>query len=156
MRRSAPTGARDSVYDALEDLLRAFESRDRERPCYAGISIAECKGLQCVRRSGPMTVNELAGALRLDKSTASRIAKSLESKGYVKRRTDPGDRRALRLAATASGRALERRIRRTIIQRQRAALASLPPEVRRALPGALRRLAAAAVRPEEAETVLSK
>lgn len=150
MRRSVRAGAGDSVLDALEDLLRAFESRDRERPCYANISIAECKGLQCLGRDGPMTVNELAGELRLDKSTASRIARSLEGKGYVQRKTDSRDRRSLRLAATPSGRALERRIRKAIVDRQRAALAGLPPSVRRALPAALRRLAAAVVRPEEA------
>ena len=148
MRKSARADVRDSLYDALEELLRTFESRDRERPCYAGISIAECKALQCLSRGMPMTVNELAGVLRVDKSSASRITKSLESKGYVKRRVDPEDRRALRLAATPPGRALERRIRQTIIGRQRAALAGLPPAVRRALPDALRRLASAAVRPE--------
>jgi DNA-binding MarR family transcriptional regulator len=155
MRRSARNND-DSLYDALEELLQAFESRDRTRPCYADISIAECKGLQSLRRNGPMTVNELADALRLDKSTASRTARSLESKGYVKRKTDRKDRRALRLEATPSGLSLERRIRGAVVERQRGALASLPATVRRALPAALRRLAAAAARPGAPVTPLAK
>ncbi|MGH9442970.1 MAG: MarR family winged helix-turn-helix transcriptional regulator [Thermoanaerobaculia bacterium] len=156
MRRSAPSDDHNSILDALEELLRAFESRDRELPCYGDISITECKGLQCLTRDGAMTVNELARVLRLNKSTASRAASSLERKGYVRRSKDPRDRRSLCLAATVSGRTLERRIREAILRRQGAALASLTPEVRRMLPEALRRLAAAAARPGRPARLSSK
>ena len=142
-RRSRP----DSLYDSLQYLLGTFQSRDRERPCYFDVSISECHALETLLRRGPRTINELAAALRVDKSSASRTARSLEAKGYARRRTHPKDRRALQVEATPRGRALELRIRKGLVDRYDAAVRFLDAGVRRALPAALRALAEAAARP---------
>jgi len=138
---------RDSLYDSLQHLLAIFQSRDRERPCYFDVSIAECHALETLLRRGPRTINELAAALRVDKSSASRTARALEAKGYARRRTHPKDRRALQVEATPRGRSLEHRIRKGLVGRYDEAVSFLDARVRRALPAALRALAAAAARP---------
>ncbi|HVT16016.1 MAG TPA: MarR family transcriptional regulator [Thermoanaerobaculia bacterium] len=129
-------------YDALQELLRVAQFRDRERICCYDISITECYSLEALDRHGPLMLNRLAAELRLDKSTASRVAAALEEKGYVRRDADPADRRALRLGLTPRGAALHARIRRDIETRHAALLAGLDPATRRAATGLLRRLAA--------------
>jgi|HubBroStandDraft_3_1064219.scaffolds.fasta_scaffold27671_3 MarR family 2-MHQ and catechol resistance regulon transcriptional repressor len=131
-----------SFYDALQELLRVAQFRDRERVCCYDISVSECYGLEVLDRRGPLMLNQLAAELRLDKSTASRVAAALEEKGYVRRGEDPADRRALRLRLTPGGEALHRRIRQDIEARHAELLADLEPEARRAVTGLLRRLAA--------------
>jgi MarR family 2-MHQ and catechol resistance regulon transcriptional repressor len=131
-----------AFYDALQELLRVAQFRDRERICCYDISVTECYGLEVLDRRGPLMLNHLASALRLDKSTASRVAAALEEKGYVRRDEDPADRRALRLRLTPRGEALHRRIRQDIEARHAELLAGLDPAARHAATGLLRRLAA--------------
>ena len=70
----------------------------------------------------------------LDKSTASRVVDSLERKGYVTRVADAADRRAVQLAPTAKGRALDQTIRADLVAEEAAMIEHMPPEV---LDGAL-------------------
>jgi DNA-binding MarR family transcriptional regulator len=146
-KATPPAGDGEAVYSALQYLLRSFQSRDRDRPCYFDVSISECHALEAIVRAGPIGINDLAAALRLDKSGASRLARSLEEKGYVTRGAHPGDGRALALTATPGGNRLERRIQESIADRYAAALRAFPPRLRRSLPDALRALADAAARP---------
>lgn len=132
------------LYDALSELTRVYAFRDRDRICCFDVSVSQCYALESVvRRDGP-TLNDLAAELYLDKSTASRVVDALERKGYVLRTPHPSDRRAVRLEATDEGRALLARIRDSILAEERALLAGFDPEVRRALPQLIRRLASAA------------
>ncbi len=133
--------AASRFYDALQDLLWVYQFRDRDHACYDDISVTECYSLEAIEREGPRTVNQLASLLYLDKSCASRVATSLERKGYLRRRTHPEDARALQLELTPEGEALHSRIRRDIEQRHRELLADYPPEVREAARDLLRRLA---------------
>lgn len=135
------------MYEALQYLLLTYQSRDRERACYADISISECHALETIVESGGCSVSDVASALRLDKSTASRIAASLVAKGYGKRAGRPDDRRAVRITPTAAGKALENEIKKEIVARQRRALAGLSPSLRDELPRALRALADSAAHP---------
>lgn len=146
---SRPARDGDELYAALSYLLRSFQSRDREKPCYFDLSIGECHALEAVVRKGPIRVGDLAASLRLDKSGASRMARSLENRGYVKRGRHPGDGRAVALSATASGAQLEARIQKSLRRRYERAVRGFGSETRRALPRALRALADAAARPDE-------
>lgn len=131
-----------AFYEALQELLRVAQFRDRERVCCYDISVTECYGIDVLDRRGPLMLNQLAAELRLDKSTASRVAAALEEKGYVSRDEDPADRRALRLRLTPRGEGLHRRIRQDIEARHAELLAGLDPAARRAAIDLLRRLAA--------------
>ncbi|HEY0510923.1 MAG TPA: MarR family transcriptional regulator [Thermoanaerobaculia bacterium] len=149
---SDPALARDTeeLYDALEDLLRVYQFRDRDRICCFDISVSQCYALEGLVRRDSMTLNDLAAYLYLDKSTASRIVDALERKGYVVRLPHPTDRRAALLEATPEGRELEGKIRESILAEERQLLADFAPEVRQAMTLVLRRLAHAAASGVEA------
>lgn len=132
------------LYDALSDLVRVYQFRDRDRICCYDISVTQCYALEALVRRGDMTLNDLAAHLYLDKSTASRVVDALERKGYVARSPHPQDRRAVLLEATDAGRALEGRIRESILEEERQLLAGFDPEIRRAMTHLLARLARAA------------
>lgn len=134
----------EELYQALSDLIRIYESRDRDRICCYDVSVTQCNALEALVRRGGMTLNDLAAQLYLDKSTASRVVDALERKGYVARLTHPQDRRAVLLEATKAGRALEEKIRGDILAQERTLLAGFAPEVRQAMTKLLRQLARAA------------
>jgi len=131
------------LYDALSELVRVYQFRDRDRICCYDVSVTQCYALETLVRRGGMTLNDLAAQLYLDKSTASRVVDALERKGYMTRLPHPEDRRAVLLEATAAGRALEGKIRDSILAEERELLAGFAPEVRRSMTQLLRRLARA-------------
>ena len=127
-----PTLARDAerLSDALEDLLRVVQFRDRDRACCYDVSVSQCYALGRVVDAEGLTVNDLAASLYLDKSTASRIANSLVDKGYLARARDPEDGRVVRLLATPAGSALCRRIQADISEEYADMLSEFGSEVR--------------------------
>jgi MarR family 2-MHQ and catechol resistance regulon transcriptional repressor len=133
-----------AVHAALNELVRVYQFRDRDRICCYDVSVTQCYALEAVVAGAPLTLNELAARLYLDKSTASRVVDGLERKGLVERRPSPEDRRALHLAATAEGRRLHARIEADILAQEKALLAEFPHEVRRSMAELMGRLARAA------------
>ena len=119
--------------DAVEELLRVVQFRDRDRACCYDISVSQCYALERVVDAEGLTVNELAASLYLDKSTASRLANSLVDKGYLGRSRDPGDGRVVRLMATPAGSALCRKISADIAEEYAEMLAEFSPDVRAAI-----------------------
>lgn len=134
----------EALYEALSELVRVYQFRDRDRICCYDISVTQCYALETLVRQGEKTLNDLAAQLHLDKSTASRVVDALERKGYVTRRPHPDDRRALLLEATPAGRELEGKIHDSILAEERALLAGFAPEVRQSMAQLLRQLARAA------------
>lgn len=143
---SDPILARDTeeLYDALEDLLRVYQFRDRDRICCFDISVSQCYALEGLVRRGSMTLNDLAAFLYIDKSTASRVVDALERKGYVARLPHPKDGRSVLLDASPAGRELEGKIRESILAEERQLLSDFPPEIRKSMAVLIRRLARAA------------
>jgi len=140
-----PTLARDAaeLQRALSDLVRVVQFRDRDRICCHDVSVTQCSALEELIRRGPLTLNELAQVLYLDKSTASRVVDGLERKGYATRAPHPDDRRALLLTATPSGRELYETIEADLVLEAQRLLADVEPEVRRSMTLLLGRLARA-------------
>ncbi|HEU4929718.1 MAG TPA: MarR family transcriptional regulator [Candidatus Krumholzibacteria bacterium] len=134
------------LYEALTDLVRVYQFRDRNLICCHDISVTQCYALDALVRGGPMTLGSLAQTLMLDKSTTSRVAETLERKGYLKRTTHPSDARAVQLSPTARGRSLHETIRRTLLDEERAIIESLPADVRRATVAVVRELAKVAAK----------
>lgn len=153
MDATSPAAVRDDsalqrdaaeLYEALSELVRIYTFRDRDRICCFDVSVSQCYALEGIVRLGGPSLNELAAELYLDKSTTSRVVDGLEGKGYAIRGPQPADRRSVRLEATAAGRELLARIQDSILSEEKAMLADFDPEVRRALPDLIRRLARAA------------
>jgi MarR family transcriptional regulator, 2-MHQ and catechol-resistance regulon repressor len=132
------------LHRALTDLVRVYQFRDRDRICCYDISVTQCYALEAVVQEAPLTLNQLAARLYLDKSTASRVVDALEKKGYVERQASPEDRRALHLVPTAAGRDLYARIDADILAGERALLAEFPSEVRQSMTKLIGQLARAA------------
>ncbi len=136
--------------EELNGLVRVVQFRDRDRACCFDVSVTQCHALQVVADEGPLTINDLAARLYLDKSTASRVAGGLETKGYVVRTGDLRDGRIVRLEATDRGRALRRRIQDGLATDYAELLSDFDPEVRAAVTRLLGRLAVSFARHVEA------
>ncbi len=100
----------------LSDLMRVYQFRDRDAICCYDISTGQCHGLERLANSGPMSLNELAASLYLEKSSASRLVDGLERKGYITRKPRVDDARYLQLELTHRGRTLHDRIERDLIE----------------------------------------
>lgn len=135
--------ARD-LHEALSELVRVYQFRDRDRICCHDVSVTQCYAVDVLVRRGPGTLNDLARELYLDKSTASRVVTTLVRKKYLTRAAHPDDGRAVILRVTAAGRRLHDRISGDLIGEARQLLEDFEPDVREAAARLLRRLARAA------------
>ena len=133
-----------ALHDALCELVRVYQFRDRDRICCHDVSVTQCYAIEALLRRGPSGLNELAADLYLDKSTASRVVATLERKGYVSRAPHPDDGRAVVLSVTAAGRRLHDRIRKDLVGEARELLGDFEPEVRAGAAELILRLARAA------------
>ncbi|WP_257386294.1 MarR family winged helix-turn-helix transcriptional regulator [Tahibacter caeni] len=134
----------EALNAALADLVRVYQFRDRDRICCHDISVTQCYALEALADKGPMRSQVLAALLLLDKSTTTRVIDALVRKGYVERRTDENDARALSLRITPSGRSLYDTINRELVAQQAEMLADIDPQVRASVTDVIRRLAKAA------------
>lgn len=135
-----------ALYDALSELIRIYQFRDRDRICCYDVSVTQCYALEALVAEAGMTMNSLAAHLYLDKSTTSRVVDALERKGYVKRSSHPEDARSILLEVTTDGRDLHNRIVAGILKEERELLSEFRPEVRQSMIQLLKRLARAAER----------
>ncbi len=129
--RAAPAAA--ALYEAMQELVRVYQFRDRDRACYGAVTPNECYALEAVERAGALSVNALASALGLHKSNASRIVDALEAKRFVRRKGDPADGRVVRIEITARGAAAHAAIRAGVEARYAEILARVPAMVRKQL-----------------------
>ena len=144
--REDPRLERDAadLHSALSELLRVYQFRDRDTICCHDLSVTQCHALEVIGESGPLSMNELAGRLYLDKSTTSRVVDSLERKELAVRAANPADRRALLLNLTGAGAQLLGHIRSHILREEKRLLADFEPAVRREMIRLIGRLARAA------------
>ncbi len=128
----------------LTELMRVYQFRDRDAVCCYDVSTGQCHGLERLASRGPMSLNEFAASMYLEKSSASRLADGLERKGYIKRTPRVDDARYLQLDLTDSGRALHDRIERDLIEERAQVLADLTAAERKLIIESISRLTAAA------------
>jgi MarR family transcriptional regulator, 2-MHQ and catechol-resistance regulon repressor len=127
--------------EAVSELIRVVQFRDRDRACCYGLSPSQCYALKGVVDAERLTVNDLAAQLYLDKSTASRIANALIDKGLLAKSRDTEDGRVFHLTATSDGRALHRRIDEDLVREYAELLGDYEPEMGTAITGLVARLA---------------
>lgn len=129
---------------AVADLVRVYQFRDRDRICCHEISVTQCHALEALVEHGPLRLSDLTGRLFLDKSTTSRVVRTLVKKGYVEQHPDAADGRAVALSATRAGRNLCARITEELVDQQQELIVDLDPDVRAGVVDVVRRLAQAA------------
>ena len=90
--------------DRMVQLVRAFGLHQPDRtPCGKPVTVSEAHALMELAHQQPLTQNELAARLRLEKSTVSRLVGQLDQRGWVRRERDPTDGRARLLRLTGPG-----------------------------------------------------
>ena len=117
------------LHAAAIRLLRTLRREDDG----SGLSAPRLSALSVIVFAGPLSLAALAAAEQVRPPTMSRIVDALVAAGLATREIAPGDRRSVRIEATAAGRTLleEGRARRVgaLVER----LASLTDYERRAL-----------------------
>ncbi len=110
------------------------------------VSASEARALTELLAAHGIAQGQLAALLGLEKSTVSRLAAGLESKGWIRRGRDERNHRYVRLYLTPQGRAVADRLWQAWQSRQERILAGLTAEERSGLAlglrGVLRGLAA--------------
>ena len=143
-RQTALQHDAQALQTAVADLIRVYQFRDRDRICCHNVSVTQCHALEALVEHGPLRLGELTERLWLDKSTTSRVVRTLVKKGYVQQQPDAADGRATTLSATAAGRRLCGRITADLTAQQEQLLAGFEPDVRAGVIDVIRRLARAA------------
>ena len=70
-----------------------------------GITLKQLYVLRQLERKGALYPSEIAEILFCDRPTATVVIKNMEKQGWVKRQTDPGDSRRIRVTLETAGRA---------------------------------------------------
>ena len=65
---------------AVSELVKVYQFRDRDRICCHDVSVTRCHALEALVEAGPMRLSALAERLFLDKSTTSRVVRTLVKK----------------------------------------------------------------------------
>ena len=112
----APTAARAEEELAARLRLSATRlARRLRQEADAGLTPSQLSALAVIEREGPLTLGALADHEKVAPPSITKVVAKLESIGLVARAVDHGDRRFVRVALTAAGRALleESRQRKT-------------------------------------------
>ena len=144
MRETALDRDAVALQQAVAELVRVYQFRDRDRICCHDVSVTQCYALEMLIAHGPMRLSELAQRLFLDKSTTSRVVNALVRKKYVEQRADPADGRATVIHATRQGQRLCTRITTDLVEQQKQLLGDFAPEIRAGVVQVVQRLARAA------------
>jgi len=108
------------------------------------LTASEINALANLADARSRTVSELAMATGTRPTTLTSVLDRLERRGHITRGGRPGDRRAVLVQLTSSGRQAAATIRQAITGLERRALGALPAEAVASLHAALRALTEAA------------
>jgi len=122
------------IHALLMDLIRAGGMLDHDRhvPGHQ-ISMSQAFALHELGTGSPLSQQELADRLRLEKSSVSRMAAELERKGLLVRERDPDNQRQYRLRLTARGRSAHAAMASTFHDRYEKWVGAMSPAERAAL-----------------------
>ena len=131
--------------DAVEHLVRSLYRLGMVQRALARHALAELGSqgfvaLGAVHTRGPARISDVAEALNVAQSVASRQVAALESAGYIERTPDPEDGRASLVSATPAGRRVLAECHRRMVHAFSHALEGWSETEIEALSGALERL----------------
>ena len=110
----------------LYSTMRTVYHFERTLHARFGLGYPEICLLQLIRRKSGIRVGEAARVLEIPLFSATRLVQRLESDGYVVKRQDSGDGRAILLSLSPKGRRLINRIESDNYELVMANAASLP------------------------------
>ena len=103
--------ADDALSEAFWTVARRLRERSAETLAPWDITPAHLRALRVLRRHGPVRLSALSEHLQIAPRSATGVVDALEGRGLVRRRADPGDRRATLVEVTDHGAAILAEIR---------------------------------------------
>ena len=103
----------ESLAEAFGAIARQLRQKSAETLAPWDLTPAYLRALRTLSRHGTMRLSELSGHLQIAPRTATEVVDALESRGMVRRRADPGDRRATLAELTEHGTGVIAEIRAT-------------------------------------------
>jgi DNA-binding MarR family transcriptional regulator len=101
---ASPDPASDeSLPEAFWAVARQLRETSQETLDPWKISPSQFRALRVLKRHGVMRLSELSDHLHIVPRSATEVVDALESRGLVRRRPDPGDRRATLVEVTEHG-----------------------------------------------------
>ena len=101
----------ESLSEAFWDVARQLRETSQETLAPWDITPAHLRALRALKRHGTMRLSELSDHLHIAPRSTTEVVDALESRGLVRRRADPGDRRATLVEVTEQGTGLLEAIR---------------------------------------------
>ncbi len=101
----------ESLSEAFWDVARQLRETSQETLAPWDITPAHLRALRALKRHGTMRLSELSDHLHIAPRSTTEVVDALESRGLVRRRADPGDRRATLVEVTEQGAGLLEAIR---------------------------------------------
>ena len=149
----APISQLDDLEQGLVGFVRAFGLHHGDRtPCGEPITVSQAHALTELAAQ-PLSQSDLARRLRLDRSVVSRLADTLEERGWLEREPNADDRRAVRLVLTDKGRRAATRLAGARRAKLAGLLDAVPEDERDAVIGALATLARSLDNQQHKETI---
>jgi len=93
----------ESLADAFGAVARQLRDKSAETLAPWDITPAHLRALRTLSRHGTMRLSELSDHLQIAPRTATEVADALQARDLVRRRADPGDRRATLVEVTEHG-----------------------------------------------------
>ena len=93
----------EALADAFGAVARQLREKSAETLAPWDITPAHLRALRTLIRHGTMRLSELSDHLQIAPRTATEVVDALEARGLVRRRADPGDRRATLVEVTEHG-----------------------------------------------------
>ena len=93
----------EALADAFGAVARQLRERSAETLAPWGITPAHLRALRTLARHGTMRLSELSDRLEIAPRTATEVVDALQASDLVRRRADPGDRRATLVEVTDHG-----------------------------------------------------
>lgn len=122
------------LQDLFSEFLRALGlQRPSQVPAGFSITLSEMFALLALVAEEPLAQQTLADRLQLDKSTVSRLVKTLEQRGWVQRERDPQDTRSFHVSLSEAGHETATQLTTRLSERHEHLLAALKPEEQTAL-----------------------
>ena len=101
---AGPDSAGDeSLSEAFWDVARRLREMSQETLAPWEITPAHLRAMRTLKRRGTMRLSELSEHLHIAPRSTTEVVDALESRGLVRRRADPGDRRATLVEVTEPG-----------------------------------------------------
>ena len=103
----------ESLADAFGAVARQLREKSAETLAPWDITPGHLRALRTLARHGTMRLSELSERLEIAPRTATEVVDALQARDLVRRRADPGDRRAILVEVTERGASVLAEIRAT-------------------------------------------